>query len=96
MMGCVVYVELSDEEGVVFDVFKELYVPELGFGINYYNYNTNVVPVNTNQSMERYKNIMTLFTLPDNVADRVLELVEAHKVYTSTRENADALLDMIV
>ena len=39
---------------------------------------------------------MTLFTLPDNVADRVLELVEAHKVYTSTRENADALLDLIV
>ena len=54
MRGCVVYVELSDEEGVVFDVFKELYVPELGYGINYYNYNTNVVPVNTNQSMERY------------------------------------------
>ena len=95
MMGCVVYVELMDEEGVIFDVFRELYVPELGYGINHYNYNTNVVPVNTNQSMDRYKNIMTLFTLPDAVADRVLELVEAYKIYTSTRENADALLDMI-
>ncbi len=87
------FVECINEDGNVTDVFRELYVPELEIGINYYNGHTNIVDITPD--MRRYPQASTLFDLSNEVKERVLEIYGAHRVMMSRAENARALLDIL-
>jgi hypothetical protein len=96
MKGCIMFVECIDEDGNVTDIFRELYVPELQIGINYYNGHTNIIDVAHNDaSARRYPQAMTLFDLSDEVKERVFEIYGAHRVLMSRADNAKALLDIL-
>ena len=87
------FVECINEDGNVTDVFRELYVPELQIGINYYNGHLNIVDITPD--MSRYPQASTLFDLSNEVKERVFEIYGAHRVMMSRAENARALLDIL-
>lgn len=95
MKASIMYVEYIDENGLVIDIFREIYVPELEIAINYYNSNTNIIDLNVSQANQRYKTYAEPFSLDQEVEDRISEIYYAHKIMIAKTNGSDSLLALL-